>query len=85
MDDDGSKSLSFEEFSKGIKDVGVSLSKEQEYELFRLFDKDGQGTINFDEFLRTVQVGAAAELVRLGGVGGGVKRRESGERGIGYF
>ncbi|RUS80802.1 hypothetical protein EGW08_011423 [Elysia chlorotica] len=55
MDDDGSKSLSFEEFSKGIREVGVNMSKEQEYELFRVFDRDGQGTINFDEFLRTLQ------------------------------
>ncbi|XP_005102401.2 calcyphosin-like protein [Aplysia californica] len=55
MDDDGSKTLSFDEFKKGIRDVGVNLSQEKEYELFRQFDRDGQGTINFDEFLRTVQ------------------------------
>lgn len=55
MDDDGSKTLSFEEFSKGIRDVGVHMTNDQEYALFREFDRDGQGTINFDEFLRTIQ------------------------------
>ncbi|GFN98440.1 calcyphosin-like protein [Plakobranchus ocellatus] len=55
MDDDRSKSLSFDEFSKGIREVGVHLKKDQEIELFRLFDRDNQGTIDFDEFLRAIQ------------------------------
>lgn len=56
MDDDGNRRLSFEEFSKGLRDVGIMLQKEQEYELFRFFDRDGEGTIDFEEFLRTMQV-----------------------------
>lgn len=28
MDDDGSKSLSYEEFKKGISDYGLTMSKE---------------------------------------------------------
>jgi len=55
MDDDYSKSLSFDEFRKGIREVGCRLTQEQEMELFRQFDRDGQGTINFEEFLRTIQ------------------------------
>jgi len=55
MDDDGSKTLSFEEFSKGVRDVGCQLTKDEELQLFSEFDRDQLGTINFDEFLRTIQ------------------------------
>ena len=62
MDDDYSKSLSFDEFRKGIREVGCRLTQEQEMELFRQFDRDGQGTINFEEFLRTIQVFCAVSF-----------------------
>ncbi|CAG5115424.1 unnamed protein product [Candidula unifasciata] len=55
MDDDQNKKLSFDEFSKGIREVGVVLQKEQEWELFNLIDTNGEGTVDFDEFLRAVQ------------------------------
>ncbi|BFZ17040.1 hypothetical protein BsWGS_20079 [Bradybaena similaris] len=55
MDDDENKKLSFDEFTKGIREVGVVLQKEQELELFKLFDRNGEGTVDFDEFLRAVQ------------------------------
>ncbi|CAH8614084.1 unnamed protein product [Heterobilharzia americana] len=55
MDDDGSKSLSKEEFKKGCHDFGCNLSPEDVDELFRKLDKDGSGTIVFDEFLRALR------------------------------
>ena len=59
MDDDRSRSLSFDEFSKGIKDVGLrDMSDEDLKYVFAYFDKDASGTINFDEFLKTIQVGS---------------------------
>lgn len=56
MDDDGTKSLDFEEFMKGMETYGLILAKESAADLFRLFDKDGSGTINFDEFLEKIRV-----------------------------
>ena len=51
MDDDRSKSLSYEEFRKGIHDFGVSVSDEEAKEMFVAFDSQGDGSINFEEFL----------------------------------
>nr|KAI8749741.1 calcyphosin-like protein isoform X2 [Biomphalaria glabrata] len=52
MDDDENRSLDKKEFAKGLHDYGlVEFSNAQIDELFKIFDKDGSGTIDFDEFL----------------------------------
>ncbi|XP_016142410.1 calcyphosin-like protein isoform X3 [Sinocyclocheilus grahami] len=51
MDDDGSKSLDFQEFEKGLENYGVSVGKDTAQQIFAMMDKDGSGTINFDDFL----------------------------------
>ncbi|GFS03633.1 calcyphosin-like protein [Elysia marginata] len=52
MDDDENRSLDKKEFHKGLHDYGlVEINKEQADELFGIFDKDGSGSIDFDEFL----------------------------------
>jgi Ca2+-binding EF-hand superfamily protein len=56
MDDDGSRSLNMEEFSKGIRETGLELTADEEKALFDKFDIDGSGTINIDEFLIAVRV-----------------------------
>lgn len=56
MDDDGSKSLDFEEFQKGLDTYGVAMAKERALEVFRIFDKDGSGTVDFSEFLEKLRV-----------------------------
>ena len=56
MDDDGSRSLSFEEFKKGVREHGLSFDPQTLQEMFRSLDKDGSGTIDFDEFLRALRV-----------------------------
>ena len=56
MDDDGSRTLNLEEFSKGIRETGLELNEEEEKVLFDKFDVDGSGTINIDEFLIAVRV-----------------------------
>ena len=56
MDDDGNRSLDLKEFRKGLHDYGLHLDKLEEEELFNIFDKDGSGTIDFDEFLVRLRV-----------------------------
>ncbi|XP_016422752.1 calcyphosin-like protein, partial [Sinocyclocheilus rhinocerous] len=53
MDDDGSKSLDFQEFEKGLENYGVSVGKDKAQQSFAVMDKDG--TINFDEFLEKLR------------------------------
>ncbi|KAJ8011473.1 hypothetical protein DPEC_G00058580 [Dallia pectoralis] len=55
MDDDGNKSLDLLEFTKGLENFGLVLSKEEAQQIFTLCDKDGSGSINFDEFLEDLR------------------------------
>ena len=56
MDDDGSHNLNMEEFSKGITETGLQLNEEDTKKLFNAFDKDGSGSVNYDEFLVAIRV-----------------------------
>jgi Ca2+-binding EF-hand superfamily protein len=56
MDDDGSKSLSFSEFKKAIRESSLNFSDIELSLLFNYFDKDRNGSINFDELLVGVRV-----------------------------
>lgn len=56
MDDNNNRTLDFKEFLKGLNDYAVVMEKEEAEELFRRFDKDGSGTIDFNEFLLTLRV-----------------------------
>ncbi|XP_063712921.1 calcyphosin-like protein isoform X2 [Symsagittifera roscoffensis] len=51
MDDDGSKSISFSEFRKGVSDIGCQLTKEELEQAFKVFDRDQSGEVDYDEFL----------------------------------
>merc|ERR1712062_656264 len=55
MDDDGSKNLNFEEFYKGIVETGLKCSEEECQKIMDKFDKDGNGTVNIDEFLIAIR------------------------------
>jgi hypothetical protein len=55
MDDDGSLSLSMPEFVKAIRDFRMGISEQSVPALFDAFDTNHDGTINYDEFLRSVR------------------------------
>ncbi len=62
MDDDGNRQLNLVEFKKGIKETGLNLTDLQISQLFSLFDRDRNGSIDFDEFLTTLRVGFFVSL-----------------------
>jgi len=54
MDEDSSNSLSLPEFIKALEDYRIFISPEQQSTIFRLFDQDGNGEINYEEFISGV-------------------------------
>ena len=56
MDDNGNKKLSIDEFRKGVEEYGLNFSKSEIEDLFRLFDIDHSGNIDYEEFLRRLRV-----------------------------
>lgn len=56
MDDNSSGDLTFNEFKNGVHDLGLIVSDEEYQQLFQLFDRDGSGTVKYDEFLRSIRV-----------------------------
>lgn len=55
LDDDNSKTLSFEEFSKGCKDFRMKITEQESQELFTALDRDSSGFIDFDELIRGIR------------------------------
>ena len=56
MDDDRNKKLNFEEFKNGLVQYGLGFSKEEMHSMFKSFDEDNSGQIDFDEFLFHLRV-----------------------------
>ena len=55
---DGNKKVDSSEFNVGLRENGVELTQAESDVLLTYFDKDGDGCVNFDEFL----VGIRGEL-----------------------
>ncbi|VDD74228.1 unnamed protein product [Mesocestoides corti] len=55
IDDDNNKQISKEEFAKVCKEFGTGLTNEEVDSLFAEIDRDGSGSLNFDEFLEALR------------------------------
>lgn len=55
IDDDNSKSISFQEFDKVLKDFRIDVVEEDAMKIFNCMDVNKDGNINYDEFLRAIK------------------------------
>lgn len=55
MDDNHSMSLDKYEFTKAMQDYMLGFSEGEIATLFRVFDYDRSGLVDYDEFLRTIR------------------------------
>ncbi len=55
MDVDFSKKICYKEFSDGMKKYGVYMAESDMQLLFSLFDRDGNGHIDFHEFVNQLR------------------------------
>uniref|UniRef100_T1DC58 Putative calcium-dependent protein kinase n=1 Tax=Cupiennius salei TaxID=6928 RepID=T1DC58_CUPSA len=55
MDDNRDRKLDLEEMKLGLQEYGADMKADQVAELFSEIDKDGSGTVSFEEFLRAVR------------------------------
>ena len=56
MDENGNRKLECDDFRWGLMDYGVNVTKEEATEILTHFDKNGDGRVDFDEFLVTLRV-----------------------------
>lgn len=55
FDDDNSRNLDFSEFTKAMKEQMLSLTDNDIKALFDAFDRNRDGAIDYDEFIRVLQ------------------------------
>jgi Ca2+-binding EF-hand superfamily protein len=55
MDDNGNAQLDIDDFRWGLIDFGITITKEEAQQILKYIDRDGNGTIDFDEFMRFIR------------------------------
>ncbi|XP_064635736.1 calcyphosin-like protein [Lineus longissimus] len=65
LDKDFSKHLNYHEFSGGLKQFGVGFNEQQIQTLFRIFDKDQNGCVDFSEFLQKLRPPMAQSRINV--------------------
>ena len=55
IDDNGSRTLSQDEFKKAMRDFKIDVPDDQVATVFNAFDLNRDGTISYDEFLRMIR------------------------------
>ena len=55
---DLSRTITVEEFKRGILNHNISMTPDEVLQLFKLFDDDGSGHIDFNEFISDLRVSA---------------------------
>jgi len=55
MDDNGNKRLSYEEMLYGLQDFGIDLTSQEMDVVMKAFDRDGDGNVDFEEFLKVMR------------------------------
>lgn len=55
IDKNGNRQIDMEELYYGLRALGLTLTEEEAFEVLKVFDKDKNGNISFDEFLRALK------------------------------
>ena len=56
MDENGDKRIQFHEFTTALEENGVSVNEVTASACFDEMDREGNGVVNFDEFLIALRV-----------------------------
>ena len=56
MDNNGNHLLDVDDFRWGLKDYGIELTKDEAVAVLNYFDRDKNGQVDYNEFLRALRV-----------------------------
>jgi hypothetical protein len=54
FDKEGNKFIDFEEFTNGLRGMGINVTNHEQHSLMKHFDRNGAGKISMEEFYNTL-------------------------------